>query len=184
MAIGWDDLQDVEAIQKPKDEISQKLRELKPGDVQPTMDSLACWEFVHGIRRGDIIFVNQGRSKIIGYGIVEGEYDFDTTRSYCKNVRNVNWISKGDWEIPDGEPESSCTKNPHWGDLIPKATATISRLVGLKRYRQNRIPFEISLPTSAGVAYWCCKCESENLELPDRSDSDPSPNLHVAQRSR
>ena len=150
MAIGWDDLQDLRQF-KSQDEISQKLQELKPGDVQPTMDSLACWEFLHGIRRGDIIFVNQGRSKIIGYGIVEGEYDFDTTRSYYKNVRNVNWISKGDWEIPDGERRVHAKTLTGMTD--PERIAVISRLVGLEMQAEPN-SLEISLPTSAGVAYW------------------------------
>src|SRR6185312_5442726 len=102
MAIGWDELGDLRNF-KNDEEISQRLQKLRPKDKFPTMDTLACWEFVHDIKIGDVILVNRGRDKIVGYGVVEGDYEFADERPYYKHVRKVNWLAKGRWELPEGE---------------------------------------------------------------------------------
>ena len=59
-------------------------------------DSLACWEFYHNMKPGDIIFVKKGRSLIIGHGRVKSDYRFEESRPRYKHVRDVEWLSKVD----------------------------------------------------------------------------------------
>jgi len=150
MAIGWDELQDLRRF-KSQEEISQKLQKLRPSDTFPTMNSLACWEFVHEIKIGDIIFVNQGRTKLIGYGVVEGDYDFDATRPYFKNVRKVNWLAKGEWEMPEGETKVHAKTLTGMTD--PERIAVIARMVGLKIGAEAK-PIVVKPPLPTGIGYW------------------------------
>ena len=72
MAIGWDELQDLRRYQS-KDDIRRKYLELWPSDSDPRRCTPA-WQFPRDIRVGDIVFVNQGRIKLLGYGIFQGDY--------------------------------------------------------------------------------------------------------------
>jgi 5-methylcytosine-specific restriction enzyme B len=100
MAIGWDQMQDLRQF-KSKDEIRQKLKELGPTSSNKKNDAKACWQFVHDIEIGDIIFAKQGSSSLLGYGVVEGQYDFHETRTNYKHLRKVKWLAKGDWKMPN-----------------------------------------------------------------------------------
>ena len=50
---------------------------------------------------GDIVFAKRGMSELIGMGIVESDYEFDTNYDYC-HIRRVKWIKKGKWSF-DGK---------------------------------------------------------------------------------
>ena len=100
MAIGWDEMGDLRLF-KSKEAIRQKLQELWPdGDSDKKNDTLACFEFANDIQVGDIIFVNKGRTKLIGYGRVESGYDFDSHAPHYKHVRKVKWLDNGEWPVP------------------------------------------------------------------------------------
>jgi hypothetical protein len=101
MAIGWDELEDLRQYQS-KDDIRRKYLEIWPSDSDPKNDVHACWQFPREIQVGDIIFVNQGRTKLLGYGQVEGDYQFDTSRPYYKNTRKVKWLAKQEVDMPEG----------------------------------------------------------------------------------
>lgn len=99
MAIGWDEMGDLRLF-KSKDDMRLKLQELWPNDSDKKNDAHACWQFVHDIEPGDVIFAKQGSTQLLGYGVVGSDYDFDTTRTRYKHVRKVKWQSKGEWEMP------------------------------------------------------------------------------------
>jgi hypothetical protein len=140
MAIGWDSLGDLDQY-KSKEEIQNKLQELG-GDTNTSSqknNALACWEFVHAIQEGDIIFSKKGNNTILGYGIVEGAYEFDSSRESFKNTRKVRWVRKGKWIIPDGKfvAIKALTNITKEGFINQ-----IETLVGLKS--QVSIPMEIA----------------------------------------
>jgi hypothetical protein len=41
---------------------------------------------------GDVVIANQGKEKVLGIGIINGEYYFDSQRPFYKHVRSVDWI--------------------------------------------------------------------------------------------
>ena len=84
--IGWDYLGDLRDYETRED-IEQAMEGAHPHD------SLACWEFCHEMKPGDIIFVKRGRESVVGHGIVESGYRFDDTRNEYKNIRDVHWLS-------------------------------------------------------------------------------------------
>ncbi|PWB87296.1 MrcB family domain-containing protein [Methanobrevibacter thaueri] len=82
-----------------QDEIAHKLQEIRDDETYPTNDSLACWQFVHDMKIGDVIFVRKGTKTIIGRGIVESDYMYDTNKPYHK-LRKVTWTHNGNWDSP------------------------------------------------------------------------------------
>ena len=99
-AIGWDGTPDLRQF-KTRTRFARSSRELWPGDSSKKNDAHACWQFVHDIEKGDIIFAKQGFTRLLGYGVVEGDYEFDATRTHYKHVRKVKWLAKGEWEMPE-----------------------------------------------------------------------------------
>lgn len=129
MAIGWDEMQDLRKF-KSKDEIRQKLQELWPDNGDKKNDTLACLEFANDIKVGDIIFVNKGRTTLIGYGLVESDYNFDATRTDYKHVHKVKWLDDGEWEVPAGKMLHGKTLTNITSD--PAFVEWVARTVGLK----------------------------------------------------
>lgn len=61
-------------------------------------DSLALWQFVHEVHKGDIVYAKKGINKIIGRGVVEGDYYYDETLSTYRHIRKVKWTHSGEWD--------------------------------------------------------------------------------------
>ena len=148
IAIGWDGTPDLRQF-KNKEEIRQKLLELWPGDSSKKNDALACWQFVHDINEGDIIFAKQGLTKLLGYGVVEGGYNFDPQRSRFKHVREVKWRAKGEWEMPEDSRMAlkTLTDITPYPDFIKLIASKVGLELGPVKDDVGPL-----LPTS--VAYW------------------------------
>lgn len=109
MAIGWDEVGDLK--QYPTLEAIQQAlaRELDYPGV-PINDGLACFSVAHTIRDGDLIFAKRGRKKILGVGVIVGEYIFDDARMTYKHTRSVRWTKKGEWDSPFTLPVKTLTE--------------------------------------------------------------------------
>ena len=70
IGIGWENLTDLREY-KDKEAIRKKLQESE-GDSSKVNDTLACWQFAHVMRPGDILFAKKGLKKVVGYGTVTG----------------------------------------------------------------------------------------------------------------
>lgn len=100
MCIGWDNIGDLTQY-ATVNEIMKKLQEIYDNPDNSFMnDRKALWDFCHEMKPGDIVFVKQGLSKIIGRGVVTGDYVYDATRSSYPHIRKVNWTHIGSWEAP------------------------------------------------------------------------------------
>ena len=88
-AIGWDGLGDL-AEYESREAIHAALIANGAGE-NPTMQSLAVWEFVHQVEVGDIVLAKRGRSAILGWGTVTGDYVHDPERAEYRNTRPVEW---------------------------------------------------------------------------------------------
>jgi hypothetical protein len=75
---------------------------LKEDSGLGTMDALCCWQFANEIQIDDVIFVKKGVSKIIGRGVVTGNYQYVTDKAIDGyfHIRNVKWTDKGEWDYP------------------------------------------------------------------------------------
>ena len=100
MAIGWSDIGDLSKF-RSKDEMKDKMKEVYGDDVPYTMAAHATWQFANDMNPGDVVFVKKGRTKIIGRGVVTGEYYYDESiEDGYKNIRTVNWTDSGDYPYP------------------------------------------------------------------------------------
>lgn len=100
MCIGWDNIGDLTQYATTND-IMKKLQEVYDNPDNTFMnDRKALWDFCQEMKPGDIVFAKQGLSKIIGRGVVVGDYVYDATRSSYPHIRKVNWTHVGSWEAP------------------------------------------------------------------------------------
>lgn len=118
MAIGWDDL-GVLSEYKNQSEIHEKLRSIYITDKGKSNDAKACWDFCNKIKPGDIVIAKKGTREILGYGVVESEYDYDETDNGFRNRRKVSWKQKGNWDSPVSLPQKTLTlKDEKFRDMI------------------------------------------------------------------
>ena len=97
MRLGWDLIGDISEFEN-REELTKALQVVyDKKDASFKNDSLALWQFVHEIHEGDIVYVKKGINKIIGRGVVEGDYRYDETLSTYRHIRKVKWTHCGDW---------------------------------------------------------------------------------------
>ncbi len=95
IGLGWHELGNIREYPS-REAVREKLIELY-GNGNHRNNSLALWQFANEMKKGDVIFVKQGRSKILGRGIVESDYEFSGDN--YPNIRRVKWTHKGNWQI-------------------------------------------------------------------------------------
>ena len=123
MYLGWDDMGDFNQYSS-LEKIQAKMQEVynKP-EASFMNDRLALWEFCHVIKPGDVIFVKQGKTKIIGRGLVTGDYVYDEARSAYKNCRKVNWTHIGEWNAPHDTVLKTLTDITNFPDYVKELEA-------------------------------------------------------------
>lgn len=91
------DLADFES----RDEIREAIAAERKSGPDPMHDSLAGWEFAHEMKIGDYVIAKRGTSELLGYGLVESDYEYDAERPEYPNIRHVKWLKTGRWVLPD-----------------------------------------------------------------------------------
>lgn len=61
-------------------------------------NATANFEFANTMQIGDVVIVKQGRSNLLGYGVVTSEYFYDEKRENYTSCRKINWKVKGVWQ--------------------------------------------------------------------------------------
>lgn len=149
MAIGWDEIGDLRQFES-KEAVREKLVEIWPGESSRKNNAHACWQFVHDLEKGDIVFAKQGLTKLLGYGVVEGDYQFDSQRTAYQHIRKVKWLAKGEWEVPEENKMAlkTLTDITPYSDLVRLIAGTVGlELGGPKK--------AIAVaPVSTGIGYW------------------------------
>lgn len=100
MGIGGDFLGDFSKY-ADKEEVRIKVQEFFKDDTSHKNDVLAYYNFAHGLNKGDFIFAKKGTNTIIGYGIVTSDYYYSDGKKEYKNIRDIEWIDKGNWQVPE-----------------------------------------------------------------------------------
>lgn len=109
MGIGWGEIGEAKKVGSQTD--IQKIMQRKyKDDSSHKNDSLAVWQFANEIKEGDVIFVKNGQKQIIGRGVVESDYYYDSSVADAYNhLRKVNWTNKGNWSYPNGKKAAQKT---------------------------------------------------------------------------
>lgn len=119
MCIGWDALGDLSQYASRED-MRAEVKQQYPTDGSAVNDSLAVWQFSHEIKPGDIVFAKKGKTQIIGRGIVESDYIFDSVRSDFKHIRKVKWTNIGEWTTDDRHAVKTLTNVTQYTDYVEK----------------------------------------------------------------
>lgn len=123
MGLGWHELGDLNAYVS-KEEMAEKLRELRGGDSSYKNSVHAVWQFVHELKVGDIVFAKKGRTEILGRGIVESDYEYDEEHEgEYPNIRRVKWTHKGSWQSDEMFAMKTLTDISNYPDLVAKFSA-------------------------------------------------------------
>ena len=119
MGIGWDDIGDLSAY-NTKSEMRQAMQEKINPSRSFKNDAHATWQFVNEMKPGDIIFAKKGMHQVIGRGVVGSDYKFDPQREHYKNIRQVKWTHKGEWQHPGQAVMKTLTDITAYTDYVEK----------------------------------------------------------------
>lgn len=118
MCLGWDEIGDFTQYDS-KEEIRNQLREThNQSDGSFSNDTLTIWNFLNGLKQGDIIFVKKGLRKIIGRGVVTGEYQYDSDAPDYKSFRAVRWEKVGEWDTGHQLVQKTLTDITKYSDMV------------------------------------------------------------------
>lgn len=109
ICIGWDELGDVSNITS-LEQMRKTMQSVYSEDKPYTHSGLAVWEFSHVMKPGDIIYAKKGLTKIIGRGIVAGDYTYDDSFEEYNHIRSIQWTHEGLWEAPWNLPLKTLTE--------------------------------------------------------------------------
>lgn len=124
MGIGWDELGDL-TLYESKADVKSAMQQKYDPMKSHSNSVLAVWQFVHEVATGDIVFAKRGKNAIIGRGIVESDYIFDSTRSEFKHIHKVNWTQKGEWPHPGQAALKTLTDITQYTEYVEKLETMI-----------------------------------------------------------
>lgn len=113
IALGLDEIGELSEYTS-KEQLNRDIGEAR-GVENPFNDALAGWQFAHEIQPGDHIIAKEGRSKLLGWGVVTGGYRYDATRSEYRNLRDVEWNLTGRWTLPEDQRVTPKTLTDYTG---------------------------------------------------------------------
>lgn len=117
MGLGWDFLGDLEQYENRTD-VEKVISEHRNDDKRPTNDSKAVWDFYKEIKPGDIVYAKAGVKRIVGRGVVTGDYYFDNRVSEYKHRHTVDWTNKGSWDLREQVAQKTLTNFNDYPDFI------------------------------------------------------------------
>lgn len=117
MGLGWDFLGNLEKYENRSD-VEKAISEHQNDDKRPTNDSKAVWDFYQEVKSGDIVYAKAGVKRIIGKGVVTGDYYFDNRVSEYKHRHTVKWTDKGSWELRERVAQKTLTSLNDCPDFI------------------------------------------------------------------
>lgn len=123
MAIGWSEIGDLRQF-PTKEAMKTKMKETYDPKLSYRNAAHATWQFANEIRPGDVVFVKKGRNQVIGRGVVESDYRFDSSRKDgYDNIRNVKWTHHGVWQHPGQAVLKTLTDITSYTEYVEKLNA-------------------------------------------------------------
>ena len=142
MGIGWNDVTDLKKFVS-KEEIKEYMKKAYDPSYSYRNDAHCLWQFANEIKVGDIIFVKKGIHKIIGKGIVESDYIYDSSRETYKHIRKIKWTDKGEWEHPGQAAIKALTCISPYPDYVKKLLALFAEDMYEETTEQKEINYPI-----------------------------------------
>jgi len=118
------------------------------------------WHFVHDIKKKDVVVANDGRSSVVGLGIVTSDYLPPKHRknprrgsTYHKHARRIKWLVKERIDLPRNffGTQTVLLIDPHHCDKIKRAYC--DKYPELKDAMERLFPSDPNHQQDADVAY-------------------------------
>ena len=123
IAIGWGEVGDL-SVFTTKNDMKQRMKECFGAAHSYKNAVHATWQFANDMQPGDIVFVKKGMHRIVGKGVVTSGYMFDASRhDEYKNIREMYWTDKGDWEHPGQAVMKTLTDITSYTEYVEKLNA-------------------------------------------------------------
>src|SRR5262249_16400116 len=97
IGIGWAYLGDLRQY-PTREAIAAAIQQRRRGDANPTNSSLCNWQFLHDIAIGDLVVAHVGQWRLVGAGIVESDYQYDSSHP-LPSQRRVRWVSSDGYDL-------------------------------------------------------------------------------------
>lgn len=118
ICLGWDEIGDLSKYDT-REAIHAKLQSTgEEGDRNPKNASLACWQFSHEMKKGDVVVAKAGFHKLLGIGVVDGSYVRDEHRDSLKNILPCKWVAVGDQTYVEQLPVKTLTDITRYPDFV------------------------------------------------------------------
>lgn len=101
-AIGWNKVGNLREMQSDE-ELADAIAEAYPEKGAKYVAGM-MWKFAHELEPGDIVFARRGRLKVIGWGVVTGDYRHNEDHEMIQqaNVVPVDWRETKEVMMPEG----------------------------------------------------------------------------------
>lgn len=123
IAIGWDELGDLRTYNSKEDMIDA-LKQHRQIEGKPSNDALANYQFCYEMQIGDYVFIKHGVDRIVGFGKIIGEYQYDEAIEAFRSRRSVEWTDVGVW-VTEGLPLKTLTEWTSYEELVNKLLSLI-----------------------------------------------------------
>jgi len=98
ISLGWNEMGDLSQYDS-LDKIKKRYIGIySPKTDDPKNDTLALYEFRYKLKPNDIVFVKNGRTKLLGVGRVKSDYSYNTSDAQAHS-RRTEWLRVGDWDL-------------------------------------------------------------------------------------
>jgi len=153
-SIGWEHTGNLREFDS-RTELLEFMDEQNP-DTNQSINSSMLWNFSHEIKPGDVLLTKLGRSEIIGWGVAQGEYYFDTQRSPHHHQLPVEWQTCERVKLPDGRLLAMKTLT-EFDDLTDSSlrfiTDAIGNLPGFESHDDDLDAISVAEPDADYAAY-------------------------------
>ena len=101
MVLGWGEIGDYSQYHS-REKLTADMQDIyNLHDKNFMNSSLAVWQFLKDMKPGDVIFVKKGRGKVLGRGVVQGNYTYsEEVDEEYRSTRRVQWTHVGEWAAP------------------------------------------------------------------------------------
>ncbi len=101
ISMGWEKTGDLSRFSDP-DSLSEELNRVHPGSSEDQRNNVySLFSIAHGMKIGDVVYIKSGRGRVLGKGVVTGDYEYVQDAGDYPHQRPFQWQAHGEWVMPD-----------------------------------------------------------------------------------
>ncbi len=109
ITIGWGKLGNLRDYKSQKD-VQRAIKKVFQKEREPIMQGKSCYDFARVMSAGDYVLAKKGNSKLLGLGVITGDYEYWPDEDDHRNGRAVKWLKTGEWDVPTNQWDKTLTE--------------------------------------------------------------------------